>query len=113
MAQLLVLAGPLLAAPLLPELLASLGGPALLQTAVTGGGGTIGTGVVGGGMTGLGTVTTVPMVTTAPMMAAMMPGVALGILKALFIAQLANSFKKVGGSSYTISIHVCALSTVG
>ena len=93
----LVLAGPLLAAPLLPELLAGLGGPALLQTAVTGGGGTVGTGVVGG-MTGLGTVTTVPMVTTAPMMAAMMPGVALGILKALFIAQLANSFKKVGSS---------------
>ena len=59
----------------------------LLQAVVTGGGGTA---VAGGGGT-VTTTTTVPAVTTMPAvmaMAPMLPAVALGIVKALFICEL-------------------------
>ena len=58
--------------------------PQLLQTVVTGGGST---GVATGGVT---TTTTVPVTTTVPAMMAMapmLPAVALGIVKALFICE--------------------------
>ena len=62
--------------------------PQLLQTVVTGGGTT---GVTGGVTGGVTTTTTVPVTTTMPVMMAMapmLPAVALGIVKALFICEL-------------------------
>ena len=80
--------------PLLPDLLPPLPylgglGPSLLQTVVSGGGATAGTGGAIAGTTGTvgGAVTT----TTVPAMMAMapiLPAVALGIVKAIFISKL-------------------------
>ena len=65
--------------------------PAVLQTVVTGGG-VPGTVVTGGGVPGTAVVTA-PVIAAPAMMAmsAMLPGVALGILKAIFIGNCSCS----------------------
>ena len=73
--------------PSLPSILGPL--PSLLQTVVSGGGTTGTTGTTGGA----NVVTTLPApvtttMTTAPMMATMAPGIAIGILKALLVGRL-------------------------
>ena len=79
--------------PLLPGLMEMMGAaPAVLQAVVTGGGGSAGGGAIGGIgsggavlVPGTAVVTAPAVMTAAPAMMALMPGIALGILKALFI----------------------------
>merc|ERR1719320_114136 len=107
--SLALLASPILSlpAPYPNPLLGRMMGaaPALLQGVVTGGTGAgaagAGAGAAGGVATGGVATGVVPgvatgVVTTPAMMAmsTMLPGVALGILKALFIAQLTETLKK-------------------
>merc|ERR1719483_1124030 len=86
--------------PMLANLMGFLGAaPAVLQTVVTGGGGTgVATGgaVAGGGLLPGTALVTAPAVIAPAMMAmsSMLPGVALGIIKAIFIAQLTKNLKK-------------------
>ena len=76
--------------------------PAILQTVVTGGGGTAGGAVAGGAAGGAavvpGTVIATAPAVMAPAMMAMsglLPGVALGILKAIFIGKFLSSVLKI------------------
>ena len=84
----ITLSSPLL--PSLPSLLSPL--PGLLQTVVSGGGAAGGGAGAAAGVGGTTAVTTLPApitttMTTAPAMATMAPGIAIGILKALLVGR--------------------------